>query len=180
VTAEAACEQILPDSFRDIAAQTMTPYSHILWSSVWLGVAADAVSIAQTLTQQSARKRPDALPFGSVRLVDALGQLQAMTAYVHDAAREYERLSAGPAATKLCSMSYALRINNLKIAASRAAAQICLECLGVCGMAGYANGSEYSVGRQLRDALSAPMMIANDRIAATNAALMLVTPDGGI
>ena len=36
-------EQILPGSFADNSAQTMVPYSHILWASLWWGIAADAV-----------------------------------------------------------------------------------------------------------------------------------------
>jgi acyl-CoA dehydrogenase len=35
-------EQILPGSFADSSAETMVPYSHILWASLWWGIAADA------------------------------------------------------------------------------------------------------------------------------------------
>ena len=45
-------------------------------------------------------------------------------------------------------------------------AQICLQCLNACGLLGYSNSSEFSVSRQLRDALGEPLMIANDRIKA--------------
>ena len=44
-------EQIIASPFADIAAQTMVPYSHVLWSSLWWGIAADAVG---------ARSRPRA------------------------------------------------------------------------------------------------------------------------
>ena len=37
-------EQIIPGMFADSAAQTMVPYSHILWSALWWGIAANAVS----------------------------------------------------------------------------------------------------------------------------------------
>ncbi|MEZ0307441.1 MAG: acyl-CoA dehydrogenase family protein, partial [Ramlibacter sp.] len=36
-------EQVLPGEFADSSARTMVPYSHILWSSLWWGIAADAV-----------------------------------------------------------------------------------------------------------------------------------------
>ena len=52
------------------------------------------------------------------------------------------------------------------------------EALGICGIAGYKNDTPFSVGRHLRDALSAALMIGNDRIHATNAALLLVHKDG--
>ena len=77
----------------------------------------------------------------------------------------------------LAATSYALRMNNLKLASSQLAVQICLECMGACGLMGYINNSEFSIGRQLRDALGAPLMIANDRISATNASLLLVLND---
>ena len=72
----------------------------------------------------------------------------------------------------------AVRINNLKIAASEAAVEACQGALRICGFAGYGNSGPYSVGRQLRDAHSAALMIANDRLHATNAALLLVYREG--
>lgn len=45
-----------------------------------------------------------------------------------------------------------------------------------CGLSGYRNDSEFSVGRHLRDVLSAPLMINNDRILANAAAASLMTP----
>jgi len=44
-------------------------------------------------------------------------------------------------------------------------------------VAGYRNDSPYSVGRHLRDVMSAPLMIANDRIHQTNASLLLVAKE---
>ena len=35
-----------------------------------------------------------------------------------------------------------------------------------CGLSGYRNDSEFSIGRHLRDVLSSPIMISNDRILA--------------
>ncbi len=78
----------------------------------------------------------------------------------------------------LFTMGYAIRINALKISASERVADICRDALAVCGIAGYKNDTPFSVGRHLRDALSATLMIANDRIHATNAALLLVHKAG--
>jgi len=41
-------------------------------------------------------------------------------------------------------------------------------------MAGYRNDSPYSLGRLLRDAQGAALMVNNDRIIANNAQLLLV------
>ena len=66
----------------------------------------------------------------------------------------------------------------LAIAASEATVAACERALRVCGVMGYKNGGPYSVGRHLRDAHSAALMIANDRLHATNAALLLVYREG--
>jgi acyl-CoA dehydrogenase len=77
----------------------------------------------------------------------------------------------------LATVGYALRINNFKVATSEMALEICQGALRVCGFLGYKNGGPYSVGRHLRDAHSAGLMIANDRILATNASLLTVYRD---
>ena len=74
-------------------------------------------------------------------------------------------------------MSMALRFNNLKIAASEQARDVCFGALDVCGIMGFKNDTPFSVGRHLRDALSAPLMIANERIHQTNAALLLIAKE---
>jgi acyl-CoA dehydrogenase len=83
-------------------------------------------------------------------------------------------LASGPELERAHTVDYAVRINTLKISVSERAPAICAGALTICGMAGYKNDSPFSVGRQLRDALSGGLMIANERIHATNAALLLV------
>jgi acyl-CoA dehydrogenase len=130
------------------------------------------------MLRKDARKRPGHVPFGSGRLVDAVNALQGMRANILEHSSEYVRLIASPnGAAVLSSVPYALRINNLKLASSQLVAQICQLCLGACGVMGYSNRSEFSIGRHLRDALGAALMIANDRISATNASLLLVSKD---
>ena len=49
--------------------------------------------------------------------------------------------------------------------------------LQIVGILGYKNDSPFSLGRHYRDALSASIMISNDRIAAKSAAMLLVCKD---
>jgi acyl-CoA dehydrogenase len=44
-----------------------------------------------------------------------------------------------------------------------------------CGLSGYRNDGEFSIGRHLRDILSAPIMISNDRILANIATTSILT-----
>jgi acyl-CoA dehydrogenase len=57
------------------------------------------------------------------------------------------------------------------------APEIVARALGVCGISGYRCDSPYSLGRHLRDAHSAALMISNDRVLAANAAMLLVHKD---
>ena len=67
--------------------------------------------------------------------------------------------------------------NNLKLAASEQAPRICSAVLEVIGIMAYKNDSPYGVGRQLRDALSARLMVANERIHAVDAGLLLIAKE---
>jgi acyl-CoA dehydrogenase len=178
ITAECAAEQIMEVPFAAVASLTMVPYSHGVWSSAWLGIATDALSRARQFVRADARKNPGSTPFGATRLAHASTLHQTMRMQIHDAVKEYEALAASKDGdATLTSIGYAIRVNNLKITSSTLVAQIVTECLTICGMAAYANESKFSMGRQLRDALSAALMIANDRINATNATLLLVHKD---
>jgi acyl-CoA dehydrogenase len=44
----------------------------------------------------------------------------------------------------------------------------------VCGIMGYKNDTPFSLGRHMRDAMSAPIMINNDRIFGNTSNLLLV------
>jgi acyl-CoA dehydrogenase len=172
VSAAFPSEQILPAPFADISSQTMVPFSHLLWSSCWLGIATDAVARARAFVQAEARKNPGTTPPAASRLAEAAELLYRMRDAIDCGLREYESLMADP--ESLSSVGFALRINHLKVAASQLAVEVANKALLCCGIAGYKSGSKFSVGRHLRDLYSAPLMIANDRILSTNAALLLV------
>jgi acyl-CoA dehydrogenase len=77
----------------------------------------------------------------------------------------------------LSSIPFALKMNNLKISSSQLVVQIVHQALLICGIAAYKNDSRFALGRHLRDALSAALMVGNDRIYATNASMLLVLKD---
>jgi acyl-CoA dehydrogenase len=154
----------------------MVPYSHILWSSLWWGIAADAVARAAEFVRAAARRNPGAVPPGALRLAEVSARLQAMRHHWLSLATEFDALGARGSAgmQELLSIGWALKLNNLKIGASRAAPQIVHDALQIAGLPGYRNDSPYSVGRHYRDVLSASLMISNDRIAGKNASMLLV------
>ena len=170
-------EQVLPASFATIAAETMVPFSHILWANVWLGICTDAFDRAQNFVRAQARQTPGITPPAASRLAEMSVRIAECRAMVRSATHEYMALADGEGRSVLSTVGWGVRINNLKIAASEAALEVCQGALRVCGFLGYKNGGPYSVGRHLRDAHSAPLMIANDRLHATNAAMLLVHRD---
>jgi acyl-CoA dehydrogenase len=171
--------QVIPGSFADSCAQTMVPYSHILWSSLWWGIAADAVSRASEFVRAAARRNPGTVPPTATRLAEASARLQTMRSSWLALATEFDELAPRGAhgMQELLSIGWALKLNNLKIGASRAAPEIIHEALQITGILGYKNDSPFSLGRQYRDVLSASLMISNDRIAAKNASMLLVYKD---
>ncbi|HVJ94332.1 MAG TPA: acyl-CoA dehydrogenase family protein [Labilithrix sp.] len=179
LTARGSVDQILTLPVGDIASRTMVPISHILWSAAWLGIATDAVSRARLYVRGEARKKPGTVPPTALRVAEVMNQLQLMRNNVHDAASECERLmrEADGATNELLSIGFAIKINNLKLASSQLVAQIVQQCMLIVGIQGYKNDSKFSMGRHLRDAHSAALMIGNDRIYATNASLLLVHKD---
>jgi acyl-CoA dehydrogenase len=166
--------QVLDIPFAQVCAESMVPISHILWSHVWLGIAAEAFDRARRYARAAARGAS-----GSTRAAESLSgvaaqltQLRATVAWGLDAFMACE-----PDRERLATVGAAVRFNNLKIAASEQAAAVCQAALRVCGMQGYRNDTPYSVGRQVRDALSAALMVSNDRIHAVDAGMLLVAKD---
>jgi acyl-CoA dehydrogenase len=178
IRATCLLDQVLPVPFATIAAETMVPYSHILWAHVWLGLATDAFSRAQRFVREQARSNPGTTPPPALRLSELSACMSQFRALVEAGLAEYMSHSDGEARSMLSTIGYTVRVNNLKIAASEAAANACQSALRVCGIAGYKNCGPYSISRQWRDAQSAALMVSNDRLHATNAALLLVHREG--
>ncbi|HEY2780401.1 MAG TPA: acyl-CoA dehydrogenase family protein [Steroidobacteraceae bacterium] len=171
-------QHVLPGSFADSSAQTMVPYSHILWASLWWGIAADAVGKAGQFVRGEARKTPGTVPPGAARLAEASAQLQALRHNWLALAAEFDDLAQrADGMQTLLSMGWALKMNNLKVNASEGAPQVVHKALQIIGVLGFKNDSKFSVARQYRDALSASLMISNDRIVGKSASMLLVFKD---
>lgn len=178
VIASGSEEQIVPGSFADSSSQTMVPFSHILWSAVWLGVAEDAVARARAFVRAEARRTPGSVPPTAVRLAELSVVLQTLRSHLRDVTSETDRLLRAPDGNEsVTTLGFALKMNNLKISSSNLTVEIVQKAMLICGIAAYKNDSEFSLGRQLRDAHSAALMIGNDRILAKSASMLLVFRD---
>lgn len=172
-----AADQVLATPFARVAAESMVPVSHILWSHLWLGIAEDAFERARAFVRAAAKRKPgEPLP-AAQRLSRLSGELSMLRAEVDSGLRDLHADGPESERERLSTMAAALRFNNLKIAASEHAADICRGALDVSGIMGFKNDTPYSVGRHLRDTMSAPLMIANERIHQTNAGLLLIAKE---
>ena len=171
LTSHAPAEQILPKPFAEIAAQSMLATSHLLWTSVWFGIASDAVTRAQNFVRAEARKKPGTTPPGALRLAEAVSMLQATRSQIVAGLNRFE--AARENDEDLMSLRFAVAMNNLKVSVSQTVVAIIDHALLICGIQGYRNNSPFSLGRHLRDAHSAALMISNDRILGNTANLLL-------
>lgn len=170
--ADAPTEQILPKPFADIAAESMVAISHLLWSSVWCGVAGDALARAQAFVTAEARKQPGAMPPGAARLAEAFGRFRLLEAALAEALTRWEEMRTSP--DKAPTLALSLAMNALKVSVSTTALEVVDGALMICGLQGYKNGGPYSLGRHLRDIHSARLMIGNDRILASTGQMLLM------
>ena len=172
--ASAPATQVLPATYKTIHARTMVPVSHLLWCSVWTGIAAAAVARAQALLRASARRGDGRAPPGAPHYTRAYAALAGLRARLNVGLADFERMRDDIA--KLESIDTQTSLNLLKVEISEGAAAVVSLAMRVCGLAGYREDGDFSVARHLRDILSAPIMIHNDRILANVAGAALVSP----
>jgi acyl-CoA dehydrogenase len=140
----------------------MMPVAHLTWSGAWAGIAAGAVERARLFVRDAARRGGGQLPPGAAHLTRANASLRTLRALIASTLQRFETASTD----ELESIDFQTALNLLKVNASELAIATVMSALQASGLTGYRNDSEFSVGRHLRDVLSSPIMINNDRILA--------------
>jgi acyl-CoA dehydrogenase len=172
--ARAAAEQIMPEPYERIHAQTMVPFAHLLWGSVWAGIAAAAAGKAQAFIRHAVRGSNGQMPPGAAHFTQAVSTLRTLRGVLAANLRSYETVMSDEKA--ISSLEFQAMITLTKVQASELAVTTVLSSLRACGLSGYRNDTEFTIGRLLRDVLSAPLMINNDRILTNLATTSLMTP----
>ena len=167
-------DNIVPEPYERIHAQTMVPFAHLCWGAVWTGIAAAATSRAQAFIRNAARQANGQMPPGAPNFTKAITTLRTLRGLIASSLRGYERAMNDEKA--LTSLEFQSMITLTKVEASELASSTVLSAMRACGLAGYRNDGDYSIGRYLRDVLSSPIMINNDRILANLATPALMTP----
>ncbi len=161
-------EAVFGPTYPVIARQTMTPAIHIFWAALWSGLAARSIAKAKAYVAAAV---PEESEVGQVvrhdltRLADRHHQLNAM---IRDAIADENANSARSGAAAL-DFGGAARINRLKVAGSELLLEIVTGAFRLIGLPAYALEGPYSLSAELRDAMSAPIMVSNTRLSANNA-----------
>jgi len=172
--AQADAGQVLPEPYEVIHSRTMVPFAHLLWGSVWAGIAAGATQRAQAFIRNAMRHANGQLPPGAPQFTKAMTTLRTLRSMLANSLRRYEKSMDEPKA--LGALDFQTLITITKVEASELAASTVMSAMRACGLSGYRNDGDYSIGRYLRDVLSSPIMINNDRILANLASSALMSP----
>lgn len=172
ITAETSDDMLLDDPYGTISAHTALPAAHLLWASVWLGIAVSAADEARATVRRQARASVGFPPPGQLRLAELMVGLQAFADSVRHAAERFDAAGDDPAV--LGSISFALAMNSIKVSSSNSLVDLILQALRIVGIAGYRTDTPQSLSRQLRDALAAQIQISNDRLLTNDAPLSLL------
>ena len=171
--ATASADQVLPDPYEIIHSRTMVPSAHLLWGSVWTGIAAGACVRAQAFIRNAMRHSNGQLPPGAPQFTRAMSTLRTLRGMLATSLRKYQQIMDDPQA--LAALDFQTMITLTKVEASELAVATVLGAMRACGLSGYRNDGDYTIGRYLRDVLSSPIMINNDRILANLATPALLS-----
>lgn len=167
--------QILPVGYDKIHPQSMVPVSHLTWAGVWTGIAAAAVARAQMFVRTAARRSGGQMPPGAGQHTRAVASLHTLRGTVAAALANFEGMRDDPG--RLGALETQTALNLLKVEASERAVETVSMAMRTCGLSGYRNDGDFAIGRHLRDILSAPIMVHNDRILSNIATTALM---GGV
>ena len=174
VTSSGKTEQILPVPFADILSQTMHPFAHLTWASLWSGIAADAVNIARASVKKAALQNIEMPPISAIRLGEVDSVLQTMRNNITVAIEEYSQLLQNNDANAFTNFGFGIRINNIKVSSSELIVDIVGKAMLISGISSYRNDSKTSLSRHIRDAYGTALMVNNDRILLHNSTLLLM------
>ena len=166
-------DRVFPEAYDKIHAQTMTPFAHLCWSSAWAGIAAAAVTRAQAFIRKAARSSGGQMPPAAAHFTAAKMSLAKLRALISANLDAFARAEHDERA--LGSLDFQSSITLLKVQASELAVETVMHAMRTAGLSGYRNDGEFTMGRHLRDVLSSPIMINNDRILANAATSTLMS-----
>jgi acyl-CoA dehydrogenase len=162
--------------YAEILVRTALPVGNVLLGATWAGIAEAAAACAHASVRADARRGRAAdphaeMPISALRLAELSVVLQQLRDVISGGATEYERVKD---TSELETLRFSSRMDNLKVSASTLALSVVQRAMAICGLKGYRNDSEFSLGRNMRDVIAAPLMVGNDRSLQGNARSLLL------
>ncbi len=173
LAATGTVDQVLPVPYADIHGRTMHPFAHVVWGSLWFGIATDALNRARVAVRAEARKNPGVTPISGIRLAEADIVLFQMRGGLYSTIAEYQQMLETDWKATESAYGFAIRVNDLKLSSSQLVVDIVGKAMLICGISGYRNDSKLTLGRHLRDAYGAALMVNNDRIMGQSATMLI-------
>lgn len=160
----------LPD-YAGIVARTGMPVNNLMFAAMWLGIAESAAAVAHRFARKRFRGDAEQAAVPRLRLGELSAALQRLRTLVRASTELFERLDAEGGVTRLDAVN---EWQTLKVNASQACVDIVERAMLLCGIAGYVNTGEFSLGRAMRDALGTTLMVNNDAMLAQNGLSLLL------
>jgi acyl-CoA dehydrogenase len=133
---------------------------------------------ARQMVRQEARRNPQVTPISATRLAEADTVLNTMKSTLAATLDEYAQTLTEDDPEAYANFGFAIRVNNLKLTCSTLVVDVVNRAMIVCGINGFRNDSKLSLGRHLRDAVGAGVMVNNDRILGQNATMQIGLREG--
>ncbi|HTR69445.1 MAG TPA: acyl-CoA dehydrogenase family protein, partial [Mycobacteriales bacterium] len=172
--ADLPADHVITD-YATLFARTSLPVSTILLSSVWWGLAEAAARRAHASVRAAERKArttgKSGPPLGGLRLAEMGVKLQQIRDAIAAGAADFEAVKD---TEQLETLGFSSRVDNIKLTASTLVIDVVMSALQICGLGGYKNNTPTSMGRLVRDAVAAPLMVSNDRALFAMAQSLLV------
>jgi acyl-CoA dehydrogenase len=130
------------------------------------------------MVRQEARKNPGVTPINATRLAEADIVLNIMKSTLAATLGEYAQSLGEDDPEAFANFGFAIRVNNLKLTCSTLVVDVVQRAMIICGIQGFRNDSKLTLGRHLRDAIGAGVMVNNDRILGQNATMQIGLREG--
>lgn len=161
---------VFPVPFASVANDGGGQVFQLMVSGTWVGLAEAAAARAHAFIRTAARKSVGTVPPGALRVAEIAAELQLARNQLVGQAMRFAWLEERG---DLQNAGFVASLRNLKITSAELGVRVATAALGVCGIAGYRRGSEYSLDRIIRDAHGGLIMVSNDRYLNDNAQLLL-------
>lgn len=171
VEAQGSLAEVIPTPYDRIINETGLPVNNVMWAHTWLGMAEAAAATAHRWTRKKGAGTPDKPATAPMRLAELVTRLDALRGLTHLASARFAEIDG---TEEVQSLAFIQQLQTLKVAGSDLLVDVVTRSLSIIGLAGFKNGTEWSLGRQLRDAHGAGLMVNNDAILGQNAQLLLV------